>query len=92
MLISLIVLQLCPGQDFSKRGDNSKMRLTELWFFCIVLLLNEIYLSTMFHVDISYGFRVMFQPKFKELKLTKGDNSNIRQKRVMVLVHCTSTH
>jgi hypothetical protein len=23
-LISLIVVELCPGQDFSKRGDNSK--------------------------------------------------------------------
>jgi hypothetical protein len=24
MLISLIVLELCPGQDLSIRGDNSK--------------------------------------------------------------------
>jgi hypothetical protein len=46
----------------------------------------------MFHVDISYSFRVMFRTKLKVLKLTKGNNSKIRQKRVMVLVHCTSTH
>jgi hypothetical protein len=33
MLISLLVLQLCPGQDFPKRGDNSKMRLNRVMFF-----------------------------------------------------------
>jgi hypothetical protein len=34
-------------------------------------------LPTMFHVDISYSFRVMF----KVLKLKKGNNSKIKQKK-----------
>jgi hypothetical protein len=49
------------------------------------LLPNENYLPTKFHVDTSYNSRVMFWTKFKVSKYTKGNNSKIRQDRVMVL-------
>jgi hypothetical protein len=42
-----------------------KLGKTELWFFNNALLLNEIYLPTKFHVDISHTFRVMSRTKFK---------------------------
>jgi hypothetical protein len=50
MLISLIVLELCPG--LSSKGTNEqmsitpKLRKTELWFFSTALPPNEIYLLT----------------------------------------------
>jgi hypothetical protein len=77
---------------FLKGEIIQKWGLTELWFFCTAPLLNEIYLFTMFHLDISYSFRVMFWTKFKVLELTKGNNSKIRTKGVIVLMNCTSTH
>jgi hypothetical protein len=64
MLISSIILELCPGQDFSKRGDNS-----ELWFFCTALSPNEIYLPTKFRVDISYNY---VPDKIQSVKINKG--------------------
>jgi hypothetical protein len=81
MLISLIVLELCPRQNFSIRGENLKMRLNRVMVLSTALLLTEIYLPTMFHLDISYSFRVMFRIKFKVLKLTKGNNSKIKTKK-----------
>jgi hypothetical protein len=42
--MSLIVLELCPGQDFSIRGDIvQKPGKKELWFFDTALPLNALY-------------------------------------------------
>jgi hypothetical protein len=72
MLISLKVLELCPGQmsksKYKQRAITSKQGKAELWFFRIALLPNETYLPTKFHVDISYNFRVMSRTKFKASK------------------------
>jgi len=39
------------------KGNNSKsMKLWVLWFLCILLLLNEIYLPMKFHVDALHCF------------------------------------
>jgi hypothetical protein len=70
MLISLIVLELCPRQDFSKRGDNSKMELNRVMVL-LQFLPNDVYLPTKFHVDISNNQRVMFRTKFS-VKMNKG--------------------
>jgi hypothetical protein len=68
LLISLIDLEKCPGQSSKckneQRAITPKLGKTELWFFSAAFLLNEIYLPTQFHVDISYSFRVMSRTKF----------------------------
>jgi hypothetical protein len=64
MLISLVVLELFPGQDFLKGVIIRKLGKTELCFFCTALFLND--LPTKFDVDISYNFRVISQIKFKK--------------------------
>jgi hypothetical protein len=95
MLISLIILELCPGQSSKfqneQRKITPKLGKTELWFFNNALLRNEISLPTKFHVDISYTFKIMSRTKFKVLTWTKGNNSKNRQGRVTVLMHCTPT-
>jgi hypothetical protein len=54
MLISFIVLELCPGQ--SSKSTNKQRAIiqaigkAELRFLCTAHLLNEIYLPTKFHV------------------------------------------
>jgi hypothetical protein len=79
MLISLIVLELCPGQSSKckneQRAITPKLDKTELWFFCTALPVNEIYLPTKIHVNISYSLKLMSQTKFKWLECTKGNNS-----------------
>jgi len=47
--------------------ENSpfKIHCFELWFLCIALLLNEIYLPMKFHVDALHSFKVMLRTKFK---------------------------
>jgi hypothetical protein len=67
-----------------------KISKAELRFFWYAHLPNGIYLPFEFHVDTSYNFRVIFRTKFK-VKNDKGNNSKIRQDRVMDLLHCTST-
>jgi hypothetical protein len=63
MLITLIVLELCPGQSSKcknkQRAIIHKLGKTELWFLSTAHLLNEIYLPTRFHVDTSCCFKVM---------------------------------
>jgi hypothetical protein len=48
MLISLIVLELCPEESSKykneQRGITSKLGKVELWFLCTAHLLDEIYL------------------------------------------------
>jgi hypothetical protein len=64
MLISVIVLELYPGQSSKykneQRAITPKLGKTELWFLCTVHLLNEMYLPTKLHVGISYSFRVVY--------------------------------
>jgi len=43
----------------SSKSNNSK----ELWFLCIALQLNEIYLPMKFNVDALHSFKVMFRTK-----------------------------
>jgi hypothetical protein len=54
-----------PGHKKEQRKITPKLGKAELWFLCTAHLLNEIYLPTKFHVDISYHLRVMTQIKFK---------------------------
>jgi hypothetical protein len=60
MLISLIVLELCPGQSLKCKNEQMaiipKLGKAELRLFRIALLLNEIYLSTIFLVDTSQSY------------------------------------
>jgi hypothetical protein len=87
MLISPIVVELCPGQDFLKGEIIKKWGLSELGFFCTALIPNEIFLPTKFHVDISDSFSYFPGQNFSK----RGDNSKMGLIRVMVLLHCTST-
>jgi hypothetical protein len=68
MLISLILLELCPGQSSKCKNKQrviiQKIGMAELRFLCTAHLLNEIYLPTKFHVDNYYSFRVMSRTKF----------------------------
>jgi hypothetical protein len=47
------------------RAKTLKLAKTELWFFALHFLFNEIYLPIKFCIDISYSFRVMSLVKFK---------------------------
>jgi hypothetical protein len=57
-LLPLIVLDLCSGQSSKcqnkQRGIIQKLGKAELRFLCTAHQLNEIYISTKFHVDTSY--------------------------------------
>jgi hypothetical protein len=78
MLISLIILEICPGQ--SSKCQNKQMAITPkldkavFRFFSIAAFYNEIYiyLPTKFHVYISNGFRVMSRTKIQKVKINKG--------------------
>jgi hypothetical protein len=76
MLISFVLLELCPGQSLKCKNEQTpKLGNTELWFFYNILLLNEIYLPTKFYVDISYSFRVIkYQVKHLKWKNLQKDN------------------
>jgi len=45
------------------RASTPKVWCLELWFLCIALLLNEIYLPMKFHVDALYSIKVMLRTK-----------------------------
>ena len=49
-------------------------------------------LIVLMQVDFSNNVNAMLWTKKKKISITKGNNSFIMQKRVMVLVHCTSPH
>jgi hypothetical protein len=69
MLITLIFLELCPGQSSKytnkQRAIIQTLGNAELRFLCSANLLNKIYLPTRFYVDISYSLSVMSRTKFK---------------------------
>jgi len=48
-----------------QRAITPKVKCLELWFLCIALLLNEIYLPMKFQVSSLNTFRVMLWTKFK---------------------------
>jgi hypothetical protein len=68
MRISLIILELCPGQ--SSKSKNKRKTVTpklgkeELRLLPSAHLPSEIYQPTQFHIDISYTFRVMSRTIF----------------------------
>jgi hypothetical protein len=72
MLISLIVLELCPGQSPKCKNEQraiiQKLDKAELRLLCTAHQLNEIYLPIKFHIDTSYSFRVMSRKMFKVQK------------------------
>jgi hypothetical protein len=73
-LISLIVLELCPGQR-SKSKNRQRAIIkgkAELQFLCIAHLLDEIYLPTKFHVDTS-KFKVSNEQRAITPKLGKTE-------------------
>jgi len=47
-----------------QRAITPKVKCLELWFLCIVLPLNKIYLPMKFHVDALHNFKVMLRTKF----------------------------
>jgi hypothetical protein len=63
MLITLIVLEICPGQSSKcknkQRAIIQKLGKTELRFLYTAHLLNEIYLPTKFYVETFCCFKVM---------------------------------
>jgi hypothetical protein len=77
ILISLIVSELCPGQSSKckneQRAPTSKLGKADLWFLYNALLLNEIYLHTKFHVDISCCYKVMSRTRKTDGR-TDGEN------------------
>jgi hypothetical protein len=70
MLMSLIVLELCPGQCLQCKNEQKaitpKVCKTELWFFYTAPLHNEIYLPTRFHADTSCCFKVMSRTRIAD--------------------------
>jgi hypothetical protein len=75
MLITLIVLELCPRQSSKSKNEQraiiQKLGIAELQFLSTANLLNEIYLSAKFHVVNSYSFRVMLD-NVQSVKINKG--------------------
>jgi hypothetical protein len=73
--IPLVVSVLFPGQ--SSKWNNSKIRHDRVKFLCTVLLLNEIYLLTVFLVDTSCSFTVISWTKFTESRWKMGNYSHL---------------
>jgi hypothetical protein len=75
MMISLIVLESCPGQSSKcknkQRAIIKKIGKAELRFVCTAQLFNEIYLPTQFNDDISYSFRVSSKCKNEQRAITR---------------------
>ena len=84
------MLQTKFKYENQQRAITPKVWCQELWFLCIALLLNKIYLPMKFQVSSLNTYGVMLRTKFKNDKGTKGNNSKNMMSRVMVLVHCTS--
>jgi hypothetical protein len=70
MLITPIVLELCPGQTSKcknkQRAIIQVLDKADLRFLCTAHLLNEIYLPTKIHVDTSDSFRQSSKFKNKQ--------------------------
>ena len=71
-----------------QRATTKRLSKQVLWFMCIALPLDEIYPPTKFHNHSKYSFGDMHRTKFK-YELKKGNNSKLRQARIMVHMHCT---
>ena len=74
-----------------QRAITQKLSKRVLWFLCIALHLDEIYPPSKFHNHSLVNLRDMHWKKFKYKKKTKGNNSKIKQARVIVHMHCTPT-
>ena len=72
-----------------QRAITKKLSKGVLWFLSIALRLDGIYPPTKFHNHSLLSLRDMPRKKFKYKKKTQGNNSKIKQARVMVLMYCT---
>ena len=73
------------------KDNNSKIYKRELWLLHTALYLIKIYLSMKFQVDTFYNF-VLFSGQNLSMKLTKGNNSQIIHKRVLLFTHRTTLY
>ena len=72
-----------------QRAITQKLSKQKLWFLCTALPLDEIYPPMKFHNRSWYNFGDIHRTIFKYEKTTKGNNSKIKQARVMIPSHCT---
>ena len=72
-----------------KRAITQNLGKQKLRFMCTALPLDEIYPPTKFHNHSLFSLTDMHRKKSKYKKKTKGNNSNIKQARVTVHMHCT---
>ena len=72
-----------------QRAITQRLGKQKLRFMCTALSLDEIYPPTKFHNHSKYSFGDMHRTKVKYESKQKGNNSKLRQARVMVHVHCT---
>ena len=56
-----------------KKGNNSKTKVAELWFFCTALLHNVFYQCMQFQVDSFYGLEVTAWTKIQSEKMAISD-------------------
>ena len=70
-----------------ERAMTQKLSKQELRFMCTALPLDEVYPTTKFHNHSLLSLTDMHRNKFKYKK--KGNNSKIKQSRVMVHMHYT---
>jgi len=61
-----VMLQTKFKNSNEQRTITPKVWCQELWFLCTALLLNEIYLSIKFHVDVLHSFKVLLRTKKRQ--------------------------
>ena len=84
------MLQTKIKYENKQRAITQKLNKQELRFMCTALCLDESYPPTKFHNHSLLSLRDMHRKIFKyKKKKTKGNNSKIKQARVMVHMHCT---
>ena len=85
MLQTKIKNELKKGRAITQNLGKQKLR-----FICTTLPLDEIYPPTKFHNHSLYSLGDMHRKKFKYKEKNKGNNSKIKQARVMVHMQCTT--
>ena len=79
-----------------QRDVTQKVSIQELWFLCSACCLMLVNICMKFHECILNSFKVTGQTRFRlrncYLQSSKGHNSKSINKRVMVLVFCTSSN
>ena len=72
----------------NQRAINKKLNKQEISFLCTALPLDVIYPPMKFHDPSWYSLEICSRQN-SSMKKTKGNNSKIKQARVMIPVHCT---